>query len=134
MARRTSHEIGSFKKCELEMIITSAIDTIELIETWISSRFFEMRLHTYPPAIEEINIQANTVITSAHRVTGRRQVALTRRRMAEIRVPACKVLQALREVLSMWDGRIYRWRVSSRVSNQTGESTTRVGKFPHVLP
>ena len=31
---------------------------------------------------------ANTVMTSAQRVTGRRQVALARRRMAEIRVPA----------------------------------------------
>src|ERR1700728_4758068 len=31
---------------------------------------------------------ANTVITSAQRVTGRRQVAFARRRMAEIRVPA----------------------------------------------
>ena len=33
-------------------------------------------------------IKAKTVITSAHRVTGRRQVALTRRRIAEISVPA----------------------------------------------
>ena len=33
-------------------------------------------------------INANTVITSAQRVTGRRQVALTRRRIAEISVPA----------------------------------------------
>ena len=33
-------------------------------------------------------ISANTVITSAQRVTGRRQVALTRRRIAEISVPA----------------------------------------------
>src|SRR5688572_3137403 len=33
-------------------------------------------------------INANTVITSATRVTGRRQPAFTRRRIAEIRVPA----------------------------------------------
>src|ERR671913_294967 len=33
-------------------------------------------------------INANTVMTSAHRVTGRRQPALTRRRIAEINVPA----------------------------------------------
>ena len=33
-------------------------------------------------------ISANTVITSAQRVTGRRQPALTRRRIAEISVPA----------------------------------------------
>ncbi len=33
-------------------------------------------------------ISANTVITSAHRVTGRRHPALTRRRIAEISVPA----------------------------------------------
>src|SRR6516165_6276938 len=33
-------------------------------------------------------ISEKTVITSAHRVTGRRQVALTRRRIAEISVPA----------------------------------------------
>jgi hypothetical protein len=33
-------------------------------------------------------ISANTVITSAQRVTGRRQPAFTRRRMAEISVPA----------------------------------------------
>jgi hypothetical protein len=31
---------------------------------------------------------ANTVITSAQRVTGRRQVAFARRRIAEISVPA----------------------------------------------
>ncbi len=33
-------------------------------------------------------ISANTVITSAQRVTGRRHRALTRRRIAEISVPA----------------------------------------------
>jgi len=33
-------------------------------------------------------ISAKTVITSAERVTGRRQPALTRRRMAEMSVPA----------------------------------------------
>src|SRR5436190_10685759 len=33
-------------------------------------------------------IRANTVIASAHRVTGRRHVAFTRRRMAEMSVPA----------------------------------------------
>jgi hypothetical protein len=33
-------------------------------------------------------INANTVITSAHRVTGRRHPAFTRRRIAEISVPA----------------------------------------------
>ena len=33
-------------------------------------------------------ISANTVITSAQRVTGRRQPALTSRRIAEISVPA----------------------------------------------
>ena len=33
-------------------------------------------------------ISANAVITSAQRVTGRRQPALTRRRIAEISVPA----------------------------------------------
>src|SRR6516164_6020642 len=33
-------------------------------------------------------ISANTVITSAHRVTGRRHVAFTSRRIAEINVPA----------------------------------------------
>ena len=33
-------------------------------------------------------ISAKTVITSAHRVTGRRQPALTSRRIAEISVPA----------------------------------------------
>src|SRR5439155_21601903 len=33
-------------------------------------------------------ISANTVITSAQRVTGRRHVAFTRRRIAEISVPA----------------------------------------------
>ena len=33
-------------------------------------------------------ISANTVITSAQRVTGRRQLALTSRRIAEISVPA----------------------------------------------
>ena len=33
-------------------------------------------------------ISAKTVITSAHRVTGRRQPALTSLRMAEISVPA----------------------------------------------
>ena len=33
-------------------------------------------------------ISAKTVITSAHRVTGRRQPAFTSRRIAEISVPA----------------------------------------------
>src|SRR5215831_12409448 len=33
-------------------------------------------------------ISENTLITSAQRVTGRRRLALTRRRMAEISVPA----------------------------------------------
>ena len=33
-------------------------------------------------------MSANTVMTSAHRVTGRRQVALTSRRIAEMSVPA----------------------------------------------
>ncbi len=33
-------------------------------------------------------ISAKTVMTSAHRVTGRRQVAFTNRKIAEISVPA----------------------------------------------
>ena len=33
-------------------------------------------------------ISANAVMTSAHRVTGRRQPALTRRKIAEMSVPA----------------------------------------------